>query len=103
MVDESQLAQAQQVIGKINPGSDSESGLSLSEAIGLVPLMALVPVATVFAVADYLVPEPKPVEVEQTTCLACGAEMSDAEASCSQCGWTYESAPDSESEPADLE
>ncbi len=99
MVDECHLAQAREIIGIINPHSDAKSGLSLSEVIGIVPLA---PFATLFAVADYLVPPSKPVEVEQTCCLVCGAEISDVETKCSQCGWTYESAADVESELADI-
>lgn len=30
-----------------------------------------------------------PEEDEKTTCLACGAELSDEAAQCAKCGWSY--------------
>ena len=103
MVERANVDQACELIRRSDVTIDSESNskLTLSETLGILPFF---PFATALAVAEYLAPETKPAETETNSCLACGATMAESETQCANCGWTYACEPDPEADdPAETD
>lgn len=97
MVEESQLAAARTIISQTDHSERANLGLKPHEtaiALGAASFGILG-----VALAPDGIEEPE--SPETTRCLACDAIMTESEATCPNCGWTYESDSATESEETD--
>lgn len=101
MVEESQLAAARAIISRTDHSEHSKLGLKPSETALLVSGAGLLTAGSLTGISLEIVLAPNAnVESEPgetTRCLACDAIMTEAEAMCPKCGWSYES--DGSAEP----
>ena len=114
MVEESDLAAAYEVIGRIDhgPKTTTKFGSTLAATGGLFALYLVAGVIlpqTTLVCFSLALTAGLPIayarirfgeirnQGDTTRCLACNATMSEAEATCAKCGWSYE--PSGSAEP----
>ena len=107
MVEESELAAASEIIGKIDHGPKSRFGSTLAATYGPLALLLVVTIAfppawIAFWLLATIISLPRVCarirfsdtnrHGEMTRCLDCGATLSETETTCPKCGWSYEAA-----------